>query len=281
MRFQSICYRVAKHCYPSVCSTGNTSYNVFLTSVGFGFGRIVMFRHCSWSCWGRVSHLVSHGAPLMFFNCSPLFRFLGSCRLTVRVSSLSVANYVCTILFGLSKPLVHIPYAHWCTFPRCVRLYDGILILCITTSPTKRFLEHSTSRTHSDTLSFHRFQTFFVTWGLLNVVPTSAQLYLQAAVLTFGLGHSLIFRSARPLGLFFCVSRCALCGDAIWQHFVASIHDRDHCWLAVCADHKRVLPHAVGDLLHSNRSTVRRRFPRHRNDLAQVSLFCRSDISEL
>ena len=160
-------------------------------------------------------------------------------------------------------------------------LYDAILTLCITTSPTKRFLEHSTSRTHSDTLSFHRFQTFFVTWGLLNIVPTSAQLYLQAAVLTFGLGHSLIFRSARPLGLFFCVSRCALCGDAIWQHFVGSSHDRDHCWLAVCADHKCFLPHGVGDLLHSNRSTVGRRFPRHLSisrselwlGLAQTRLF--------
>ena len=64
-------------------------------------------------------------------------------------------------------------------------------------------MEHSMSRTHSDTLSFHRFQAYIVTWGLLNVVPTSAQLYLQATVRTFGLGHSLIFRFASALGLFF------------------------------------------------------------------------------
>ena len=74
---------------------------------------------------------------------------------------------------------------------------------------SRRFFEHSMSCTTSDTLSFHRFQAYIVTWGLLNVVPTWAQLYLQATVRTFGLGHSLIFRSARPLGLFF-VFRAAL-----------------------------------------------------------------------
>ena len=170
---------------------------------------------------------------------------------------------------------------HWATLVLpCGALVHLVWLFAMATSPNDRTSwEYADAYALFDMLSSQFLQRYVVTWGMLNAVPTWATLLLQVTgfllalasrqVGTFGIGHWVLWWSALHVhvtdccfGLRTVVIRFGTCS---WTRCMDS---------TICACHKLVVAHGIGELFHSSRDTFGRRFARHRSDIDQEVCVC-------